>query len=187
MNTLSSPIVALNPAGNSEDGSRAFALQYTALMLTILAFVVGAFAGPKVQTQPIVEQISIIEKDINKVISQDLVVLEYDDIFTAPHLGSKVNDSVDALKYMLLNHDVRLSVIVGITQNETSSSSEEFLLSSAMDRSRSLTQYFMNAGVPLNAIEIFAADYYTSHQANITIQKLNNTDDYSLMEEVNGG
>jgi len=155
---------ALASSPSSEDRQQAFLIQYTTLMITLLAFVIGSFAGAaNREKQKIKEDVPVLKQLEPTVIVPTILSewrlspvkdrLEFSDLFQnkTDHLNS---DKAEALASLLQSHD--LFVEVEISWDQCPSGEDSNCLRKALKRVDVLKDFFSKNQVPSVAYEIFA-------------------------------
>lgn len=125
--------------------SRAFAAQYTAMILIILTFVLGAFSQ-----EPKTSVISENKNQHEEVHARpDIGTLIGSELLENGHLNT---DLLFAVTEVLKNHDVDAIITLPLTSNITDS----------FNISREISQIFLNENVPKSAFIIeFVKDFGT--------------------------
>lgn len=112
----------------NEDATKAFATQYTSLILILLTFVLGAFSAPATQSEgkltpqkPLPAFGSLHYKDI----------LEHHDL-----------DALEPLLLVLRSHDVKVRLILHVRE-----------LREGLEQLRHLREYLLFQGIPDDAVK----------------------------------
>lgn len=130
---LTEPVAALTfPATPS---SKSFALQYTAVIMIVLTFIVGSFVRPHL---PVVDKFpeSVV---VNPAIGR----IELNEVF-APASAALNQGALDALITFTKNHDVTLNIEVYADPTAASSETE---LPLALARSVTVVRNLIEAGI----------------------------------------
>ncbi|MCO6430371.1 MAG: hypothetical protein J5J00_05870 [Deltaproteobacteria bacterium] len=150
----------------------AFSLQYTSLILTILAFILGAFASNAVKhTAPLPQSPTGISSRLvsfSAPVLEELSTFNYNDLFIANGSLDALGDSAAALLSILKSHDLRLKGELGVGESEPISGE---LLERSMRRAAMLQEYLEEGGIPQHAVTIYAVDTRVKHQASLTLFK----------------
>lgn len=140
---------------------RSFSIQYLSLILIILTFTIGVFAGHRVQADKRAVQAAAKPAMTSSTESTMLVEsgtpigrMSLDTLF---ELGtSEVNaDSFEPLVQTLLAHDLEANFVVASPGDAVDSDSA---LAIALGRSAVLFRAFLDRGVPASAVQVLASD-----------------------------
>lgn len=130
-------------------GPRAFAVQYTSLVLILLTFTIGAFGAPA-RPEPAEPPEAPAEIPGGTVMARmrPLGGLRMNSLFERDTV--EVNpDAADALAGVLSNHDVKVTITIYHLARE---------VNFGVARASSLAQALAARGIPVSAAEIFAAE-----------------------------
>ncbi|RMG42261.1 MAG: hypothetical protein D6719_06875 [Candidatus Dadabacteria bacterium] len=133
-----------------------FSLQYTSLILIILTFVIGAFAGEKIgaNIKPTAKNGGNKQK-----VEVPIGTVEYNDLF--PEKESRLNHAeAGAITEVLLNHDLSATIII-------SSPPESGGIELSLARSITLYRMLVKAKVPASALNILATEERNLPQARV--------------------
>ena len=150
-------------AGTAASAQQAYSLQYISLILIVLTFVIGVFlSGPiRAAKQSGLTPAPSIGADPGILISD----LEYNDLFGAQ---AKISDDskVAALASLLRSHDLDLEAEV-----YSGAGPEEPGLMLALERAHTIFEALVQAGVPSEALQIFALEKSSGPQLRVRLYK----------------
>lgn len=151
----------LSPQG----AARPFSLQYTALILIILTFVVGAFSEPETsKTEAIMfPQPARAEK---AVAPAAIARVEYDDLFSLDS-DEQLNDGVlAALLTLLRSHDLRATIEIFSPQAAPGDGPIN-PFGKSLARSVTLFRALVDSGVPAGAVIVRTSMEVSTKQARV--------------------
>jgi len=142
-------------------GAHSFSLQYTSVILIVLAFVIGAFAKEPVAAE---QEVTIIPEVVEVIKPKIAGKIEYRTLFAT---GNSSLDplQVEALREFLLSHDVSAEFDVFLESKEGGNAD----ITLAVARSVTLYKYFVEEGVPATAVKVFAREQLSDLQATVNV------------------
>jgi hypothetical protein len=144
---------------NLNSAEQSFALQYTSVIIIVLAFIIGSFVKPFLPPA---------EKEAKQVfVSVDLADLKYDNLFFNSSAKLKTNES-EALAKFATAHDLNFNIQVYADNNNSEAESTTISLA----RSIELYRFLLKQGVPYDAMHIIANTNKSEYQVAIKISKL---------------
>ncbi|NLF25096.1 MAG: hypothetical protein GX589_05490 [Deltaproteobacteria bacterium] len=148
-------------AGAAASAQKAYSLQYISLILIVLTFVIGVFmSGPvRVAKESAPVHAASMGFDPGVLISD----MEYSDLFQAQAEISD-NSKVAALASLLRSHDIDLEAEV------YSGAGQEGLML-ALERAQAIFEALVQAGVPSEALKIFAHEKHSDSQLRVRLYK----------------
>lgn len=159
-------ISAAGGGGSKLVAEQAFSLQYTALILIILTFVIGAFVRPHHAPAP--ELYTSPHVPLEQPVSHNAGTISYSDLFFPR--SSRLNPAASgAILQFLSNHDVEAEIDVfgAITPDEHD---DQTALNLSLARSAELLKLLTEGGVPPAAVRIYA-EPFGIHQVSMTITR----------------
>lgn len=137
---------------------QAFALQYTSVIIIVLAFVVGSFVKPFLPELPTELPVKLVNKEVGN--------LKFENIFKIN--SSSVNDSIVAsLVTFAKSHDLNLEIQVYADANWPTKISPEQI---SIARSIELYRYLINQGLHPDSIKVFAQSKLNTIQAEVMVR-----------------
>ena len=122
-----------------------FTMQYTALILTILSCIIGAFARDALRGEPASLELKPTETETLEVLKPQSALgsLEVPDLF-APGLADPELDKLSGVLEFLRSHDTGVEILVFPENGQ----SENEAIGLSLARSISLFRYFVAQGIP---------------------------------------
>ncbi len=168
LSSNSAGIAYLDFSGVSrKPADKAFAIQYTALILLILTFIIGSFFNKEFILQTKSEAIKQLE--IAEPKETQIGDLRYSDLFN--QRSSQIDqDKMDALVSLLSNHDVTLVATINTLPEEVGSGADPLTL--ALSRSISVQRYLLDKGVSPETFSVFASAAVSHDQAIVQFKEI---------------
>ena len=144
--------------------SYSFSLQYIALMLIVLCFVLGSVTRQKIKNYvPKVE----VAKEVVEEVDPTTEAIVFNNLFEAGKT-TFIADGIEALDLLLASHDIAIEIKVGEEDSSAHMKKSEL----AIARSVALHKHFEAIGIPASAINIYTVPKLLEGQIQFILTKL---------------